>query len=1049
MMWKTSEPAALYAECQAVLVSWGEEENTGAARSREWNKMMHSLYGNIFDAWYGNYGGPGYAGGETVGEGDMVHWEVEPVDNLDAIFKAHDIDYMSMNRESADDLLLSRLAEHKPMSWSEFIAAKAAQVAFNEPFRSAAYYLYPMPSPQKRSADQIESDYSAVIAAKRNKAMHSLNGNTESAAVRMELPPAAEMQAPKTDAQDGKVEAQDGASKEESGKKLVAKVQSLGKIAYLNPATDYLPTIDLEGSPSDIIDALLDHGHSYVINRKQLNLQTTWNAQEAWSGTLTRGKNLRFQSGYGSECKQGPVGHGLSEVVDFHWYTNDLLGNYAYVGGAVSNVVDTVCFGALEPSGTSTSVVVSKDFSSKVATNLMTMNARDVRAWEAVAASNVIGFDAMALQYRMLSIFGPESAATVPLAMESVVLKAMFYSMLRTSAADQLAVTPDTFYTNFNARILMPAPNAPAWWPFSHAQTINANCPALNVMMCTVKQYCDWKNRNVQPVGTVVQWDPADTSIAIVPWQPSFGLSDGEFLLWVLSHLEYPMACVAEDFTNMVVSSRGANGVRGNTHSEAPNQFMRRMSNTMSLRIKGPTDKILVVVPDTLDGLRFYTSVGPTTVAPAIGPNGLYGGNPIAVQTVFQAALPTIDRFGEGLLRFLARYVPADVFDQALSVTAATCYQGLPPWIQGGGLAANPNVVGFAFANDDNAYGGALERLGPQVRNQTFRQYRLAPGFEQRWGSAQVIAGLAQWTIPHIIPDTELALFFGSYIQVSGPLWQIPDISETVRRRGISFTLAVDQIVNAVGLSFNAMNTPALYVGTNAYSAITDQVTQIRELFYSSFKWLGAARERSLNDNGLIITDQALALVSRIPLQFYTRCKLDFLAIELDRLKTELSSASWPAVKQSSNVTEVASLLNWSGYTQQYYCEASGVAQFRISLPMTPLWATDMMDWQLTAQVAIPNPPSHSAAHVDLDLTRVIVSHIIPFFGFMSVGLAPVGRESLLFTGFNAVPNANNIPTVNTIINTGAVLYADSPAIQQIGVTFAMNRSISLKHQKN
>jgi len=41
---------------------------------------------------YGNYGGPGWSGGEFVYDPKLVDWSVPPIDDMDALFKQHDFE---------------------------------------------------------------------------------------------------------------------------------------------------------------------------------------------------------------------------------------------------------------------------------------------------------------------------------------------------------------------------------------------------------------------------------------------------------------------------------------------------------------------------------------------------------------------------------------------------------------------------------------------------------------------------------------------------------------------------------------------------------------------------------------------------------------------------------------------------------------------------------------------------------------------------------------------------------------------------------------------
>lgn len=46
----------------------------------------------------GNYGGPGWSGGEYVSPGDPVNWDVIPVDAVDSLFREHDMGYSDADR---------------------------------------------------------------------------------------------------------------------------------------------------------------------------------------------------------------------------------------------------------------------------------------------------------------------------------------------------------------------------------------------------------------------------------------------------------------------------------------------------------------------------------------------------------------------------------------------------------------------------------------------------------------------------------------------------------------------------------------------------------------------------------------------------------------------------------------------------------------------------------------------------------------------------------------------------------------------------------------
>ena len=55
--------------------------------------------GKICKPWYGNWGGPGWSGGECSKPG-RTKWHVEPIDALDACFKEHDKGYQGYDPET-------------------------------------------------------------------------------------------------------------------------------------------------------------------------------------------------------------------------------------------------------------------------------------------------------------------------------------------------------------------------------------------------------------------------------------------------------------------------------------------------------------------------------------------------------------------------------------------------------------------------------------------------------------------------------------------------------------------------------------------------------------------------------------------------------------------------------------------------------------------------------------------------------------------------------------------------------------------------------------
>lgn len=39
---------------------------------------------------YGNWGGPGWSGGEFVSDPELTNWDIMPIDAMDALFYSHD-----------------------------------------------------------------------------------------------------------------------------------------------------------------------------------------------------------------------------------------------------------------------------------------------------------------------------------------------------------------------------------------------------------------------------------------------------------------------------------------------------------------------------------------------------------------------------------------------------------------------------------------------------------------------------------------------------------------------------------------------------------------------------------------------------------------------------------------------------------------------------------------------------------------------------------------------------------------------------------------------
>jgi len=61
---------------------------------------------------YGNWGGPGWSGGEFVHDPKLTDWTVQAVDDMDAAFKMHDLHYQGGgDRKLADRYLVSTLCK--------------------------------------------------------------------------------------------------------------------------------------------------------------------------------------------------------------------------------------------------------------------------------------------------------------------------------------------------------------------------------------------------------------------------------------------------------------------------------------------------------------------------------------------------------------------------------------------------------------------------------------------------------------------------------------------------------------------------------------------------------------------------------------------------------------------------------------------------------------------------------------------------------------------------------------------------------------------------
>ena len=60
---------------------------------------------------YGNWGGPGWSGGEYVADRRLTRWNVKPVDEMDAAFREHDLMYQqrAIPNSLADEMLVAAL----------------------------------------------------------------------------------------------------------------------------------------------------------------------------------------------------------------------------------------------------------------------------------------------------------------------------------------------------------------------------------------------------------------------------------------------------------------------------------------------------------------------------------------------------------------------------------------------------------------------------------------------------------------------------------------------------------------------------------------------------------------------------------------------------------------------------------------------------------------------------------------------------------------------------------------------------------------------------
>lgn len=60
---------------------------------------------------YGNWGGPGWSGGEWQDDTTKTKWNVQPIDELDRAFREHDMAYQAgvYTNRAADIMLLRQL----------------------------------------------------------------------------------------------------------------------------------------------------------------------------------------------------------------------------------------------------------------------------------------------------------------------------------------------------------------------------------------------------------------------------------------------------------------------------------------------------------------------------------------------------------------------------------------------------------------------------------------------------------------------------------------------------------------------------------------------------------------------------------------------------------------------------------------------------------------------------------------------------------------------------------------------------------------------------
>ena len=82
---------------------------------------------------YGNWGGPGWSGGEWQSDTNLTKWDVKPIDNMDAMFRDHDMAYQTAiyTHRSSDYMLVKQLCYNCPVQgWYANVYKIAAIIIF-------------------------------------------------------------------------------------------------------------------------------------------------------------------------------------------------------------------------------------------------------------------------------------------------------------------------------------------------------------------------------------------------------------------------------------------------------------------------------------------------------------------------------------------------------------------------------------------------------------------------------------------------------------------------------------------------------------------------------------------------------------------------------------------------------------------------------------------------------------------------------------------------------------------------------------------------------